>query len=406
MNKRLCTRLQIRIAGAVILMAFFSHTYSRAQFLGFTSPQTITQAAKFTASGTGGTSTTQSCATVGTGVFFNVTNIGQAIHALLYQTSGAITSLGVEIQGSKDGSTGSFLRISETANSITAGGVYASIYLPIVRIAITSCTGTGTITATYTGSNVPTTPTGIFTSSGTYNKDVAIGLPANATATFTVPLPNGGTGGAVYFKFSAATCAGSTLTVTAGPDATHQVTLLNAVALANVATTQAFTVPAIPATIAVVTYTTGCVASGATYDLSFSVGERIVTADVTAVFNGGGNSPPAQVGFSCERSAPFSFVAGAGAWVQVATSGGVSTRIHICHISFSATAASSFQIISGTGVACGVGTSQLTGTYPNVSTFSMDWGWWGSLNSPAGDNVCIAVGAATTVGGVIIYASF
>ena len=260
-----------------IIALWLCASVAKAQFLGFASPQTITQAAF----------TNQTCAGVGAGVFFNVTNIGQGVHYALYQSTGTVTSLSIEIQGSRDGTAGSFYRISENATAVTSGGLFATVYLPVIRIAITACTGTGSVSVTYTGTSVSGgPPVGLFTSSGIFNKDLAVGRPANISATFTVPLPNGGTGGAVYFTFSAASCSGSTLTVAAGPDSSHQVTLLSAASLSNSASTQAFTIAAIPATLATVTYTTGCGASAATYDLSFSVGDRIVTSDVTVNMTG------------------------------------------------------------------------------------------------------------------------
>mgnify|MGYP001569576011 FL=1 len=268
---------RLRLATAICLLIAGSALPAAAQFLGFASPQTITQNAF----------TNQTCAGVGSGVFFNVSNIGQGVHYVLYQSTGTVTSLSIEIQGSRDGSAGSFFRISENATAVTSGGLFATVYLPVIRIAITACTGTGSISVTYTGTSVSGgPPVGLFTSSGIFNKDLAVGRPANTTATFTIPLPNGGSGGAVYFTFSAASCSGSTLTVAAGPDSSHQVALLSAASLGTSASTQAFTIAAIPATLATVTYTTGCGASAATYDISFSVGDRIVTSDVTVNMTG------------------------------------------------------------------------------------------------------------------------
>lgn len=489
-------------------------TESRGQFLGFASPQTITQPAF----------TNQSCAGIGAGVFFNVSNIGQGVHYVLYQAAGTVTSLSIEIQGSRDGSAGSFFRISENATAVTSGGLFAAVYLPLIRIAITACTGTGTISATYTGTSVAGgPPVGLFTSSGIYSKDLAVGRPANIAATFTVPLPNGGSGGAVYFTFSAATCSGSTLTVSAGTDSTHQVTLLSAVSLSTSSNTQAFTIAAIPATIAVVTYTSGCGASAATYDLSFSVGERIVTSDVTVNLTGGdlavdrpanttatftvplpnGGSGgavyftfsaatcsgstltvsagpdsshqvtllssasltatantqaftivaiPATVavvtyttgcaasaatydltfafgeriitanlsgtfssgdttvtveasGYICNRFVAVSFTAAAAGRTQIIT-GDSTARIRLCHFSATPSTATSVQLQQGTGVNCATGTGSLTGAYANVATMALDFGWWSALLSDYGSNVCVNVGAATTVTGVAVYALF
>ena len=366
----------------------------RAQFIGYTSPQTVTQ------------SVYSAAVCAGPPAAFQVRNIGQSVHYLVYQTSGTVTSLSIQIEGRNDTSS-NWQRISDTANTTTSGAVFASIYLNFIRINITSCTGTGTITATYSGTSVATgPPLGLFTSSSSFNKDVSTGRAANASASFTVPLPTGGTGGALYFKFSDGTCAASTLTVTAGPDSTHVVTILPATTLTATGNTQAFTIPALAANIAIVAYTSGCAGSAATYDLSFSMGDRIVTANVSASFSGGATAETSTPAFQCNKSAFIDFTAAGAGSTRILQSVSATQYAYICHLDFTLSTATSVRVISGTGANCATGTNNLTGAYgPNVLTFAGDYQWDSALRSrTVGDDVCLTVGAATDVDGVVIYA--
>ncbi len=397
MGLRIFRRLSFPIPAIVLFLAAVLYAScpqrAAAQFIGFTSPQTVTQAA-FTAA---------ACAAD----TFIVRNIGQSVHYVLYTTAGTITQLSIQIDGSPDGIT--FFRLSETANDVTAGGIFASIYLPVIRVNITSCVGSGTITALYTGTSVATgDPLGLFATTSNWNKGLAVGLPADTSATFTLPLPNGGTGGAVYFDFSDGTCAGSTLAVTAGPDATHLVTILPATVLETTGDQQAFTVPPVPANIAVITYITGCGGSAATYDLSFSVGDKILTSSTYTVLQGTTIPPPPSPippsAVSCDVQQTFDVT---DSDEIITSAAGAGTRIRICHISFALGTAINLKITEGTGVDCATGPADLTGTYQNVSAIALDFGNWGPLTvATAEDNVCLDFSAASTGGGVVVYAEF
>lgn len=100
---------------------------------------------------------------------------------------------------------------------------------------------------------------------------IADDAAADTTVTFDVNLPPGGTGGVVYFTFSAAGYAGATVTVDAGPDTAQLVNVLAATTLANVNTTQRFRVDSFAAAVLRITYTTGG-ATAVTYDLAFGYG--------------------------------------------------------------------------------------------------------------------------------------
>lgn len=367
-----------------VLLALVWVPCASAQFLGFTSPQTITQTA-FSA---------EPCANAPTS--FTVRNIGQSVHYLVYSTSGTVNSLEIQIEGSQDNVT--YYRMSDTGTGTSSGAVFASFYNTYIRVRLVACSGTGTVSAIYSGTSVATgSPVGLFGLQ--YSKELANDVAANATATSNVPLPRGGTGGVLYLTFSDATCASSTLALTAGPDPTQQITLLAATALSATANTQAFTIPAIAANDAVVTYTTGCGASAATYDLTYTVGDRIQATATISGTAGTGASP-----FACTNRAEFEFTHAGADQTQILAV--PTTANHICHISLSLSASTDLTIVEGTGSDCATGTADLTGAYQNITTLALDFGWWASLNTTGAQAVCLETSGATTLGGVVIYADF
>lgn len=82
---------------------------------------------------------------------FVVRDRGLNVHMIVYETSGVISSIEVGIDGSFDGIT--YISVTP-ANSFTfpIGSNFAKIYMPFIRMRIYACTGTGTITAYYSGS--------------------------------------------------------------------------------------------------------------------------------------------------------------------------------------------------------------------------------------------------------------
>lgn len=255
-------RTTLFFIAVALLLAAFPGAPLHAQFRGTFGPQTTNQTA-FTAEAS-------------TGPSGNFRNVGQTVHFLTYTTSGTVTQLSIQLEGSDNGTD--FIRISDVATNISAGAVYASVYKPIVRANITILAGGGTVTAAYSGASVGLgPPTGIFLTSGTNINFLGNGLDADTTATFDVELPTGGSGGVLYFTYSAAGFAGSTIAVDAGPDTAHLSAVLGATSLANVDTTQAFRVTPFAANVARVTFTTGG-ATAVTYDLAYSFGGGQATA--------------------------------------------------------------------------------------------------------------------------------
>lgn len=199
-----------------------------------------------------------------------IRQLGQSVHYLVYFTGGTVTSLSIQLEGSSDGVN--WLRISETATNTVSGGVYANIYLPLIRANLTALSGTNpTVTAFYSGTSVTAgPPAGIFNTSSLNAKFLAVAAPANTTQTFTALPPSGNSAGTLLLSFSAPV-SGATIAVLGGTDATHLATVLPATTLQNVAGGQQVFVGPQPANILQITYTAPG-ATAATYDLTYQFG--------------------------------------------------------------------------------------------------------------------------------------
>lgn len=129
------------LAGAALVAAFAFP--SRAQFLGYTSPQTVTQTAFSSAT---------------TPTIFKVQNLGQNMHFLSYTTTGTVTILDVRLEGSNDGIT--FFPISDDAIDITTtSGILTAIgYFAVVQVNLAAITGGGSISAIYSGTSGTSSP--------------------------------------------------------------------------------------------------------------------------------------------------------------------------------------------------------------------------------------------------------
>lgn len=89
---------------------------------------------------------------------------------------------------------------------------------------------------------------------------------------------------------------------------------------------------------------------------------------------------------------------------QIIPASGV-TQIRLTHLSFSFASGVDFQLEYGTGSNCGTGTTALTGVYKGILTivlsFTLD-----PLLVPAGDALCVNLGASVVGGGLAKYAQF
>ena len=356
----------------------------RAQFLGQTSPVTTIETALN--------------AVAVAGASANVRNVGQSVHYLTYTTGGTVRQLSIQLEGSADGTN--FVRISETATNTTSGAIYAAVYYPFVRANLTQLSGTTpTVTAIYTGSTSSAgTPVGIFNTSGISQKPLAIALAADTNATFVADLPPLGTGGTIYFLYSDALCAGSTIAVSAGPDTSHLDSILPSSNIAAVNTVQVFRLTFQAASVAQVTYTSGC-AAATTFDLIYQFGgANLGNVDI----NNFPLLPTHENPFICDESRVVALSASGNTQIIPLGDG---QQVRICHLSLAFQAVVDVRLTQGTGTNCATGNTNLTGLYENVGTMDLNWDT-GGLRAGASNAVCVNLGAAITGGGVVTYAQF
>lgn len=235
----------------------------QAQFIGYTTPQTVQQVLA------------NNVACTGSNQNFTIQNLGQTTHSLTWTNSGG-TNFSIVLQGSYDATT--WASFSDTANTIS-GLLQATGYYPIIRASVLCAAGTFTLN--YGGtSTFALQPTG-FASRSVYSKTFGTGLPANANKLEAITAPYGSSGSAIYFEFLSTGPAGSTLSVTAVQVAGPGVVLLNAQALATSVGIQKFLIPNIPAVELDIQFTSGG-ASAATYTLEndfFTPGMMPYSAD-------------------------------------------------------------------------------------------------------------------------------
>ena len=397
-------RKRLRFASLGLLL-FLGTPSASAQFLGYTSPQT-TQETLFDDVAV-------------TGPSANVRNLGQSVHYLTYLASGTVTRLSIELQACSGPilttcapAGAGWIRISETATNAAQGAVFASGYFPLIRANITTLDGGGAVTAEYSGTSVATgPPVGIFNTSGINNKILANDLDADTTVSFDVELPSGGTGGILYFTFSAAGYAGATIEVSAGPDLAHLSEALPSTSLASIDTTQAVRVTVNSANVSRVTYTTAG-ATAVTYDLSYAFGgSQSAAVDVLSIAAGSNNIGNVNIEsagtneefFSCNSQEIVNLSASGNTQIVALSAGDV---IRVCHISFSMDAVADVTFREGTGTNCDTDDTAISGIYRDANWIALDFGADGALRGSSGQALCVNLGTAVNAGGVITYAQF
>jgi hypothetical protein len=221
-----------------------------AQFIGFTSPQTVSSRPYGPAN----------VACTGVAQLASVPNQGQSVHQAILQSDGNIHSGSMVIQGSNDGVN--FQTISDTA----ALGISTNInlrgdgYYSIVQISVICPATGGNFSVFYTGTSVtPGTPTGT-TQSTQYSKTLAFAAAGGSSlSNITFQTPYGNSGGDLYFQYSAGTiAAGATITVQCLIHSSAELfTVVNVAPLVNTTAFQQIPISAATCPTAIVTYITG-----------------------------------------------------------------------------------------------------------------------------------------------------
>jgi hypothetical protein len=333
---------------------------ARAQFVGYTSPQTVY-------------ATPLSAVSAPTTAV--VSNLGQNMHYLTYTTTGSITVLDIRLEGSRDGTT--FFPISDDATDVPPafGQVFAIGSYPVVRVNLAAFSGSGSITATYSGTSATAgTPLGVFNPSQQVRRVVFSNVAANANQVATINAPFGSTLGYILITATGLLPAGSSFTAS---NVVGNVGLAFPVAPSlTTAATQNFAVPADPATQILINYTSGG-ASASTFNMYY-------------VFV----NPNEPSGLSWPNTQPATTLnaevtSSANAAVTKSVTAVTLTRVHLFTVSARCSAGTASLTVKD-GVA---GTTIWTTAAADVGTTTFKFQWNPSLSSSLGNGMDVVLGA-------------
>jgi hypothetical protein len=286
--------INILISAAVLLA--FSAPPARAQFLGYTSPQTVLSTL---ATATSCTGSPQNFSTSNAALnALGYRNIGQTQHTATLVMSGTVTSASVLIQGLDTAGNATSISPLGQAGAALGSGIYATVSgtgsSTNINIVV-SCAVGGTFSLTYSGtSSAP--PVGAGTQFLTeIDQQIFTGITGGSTENGTVfPTPFGNSSGYLRFNYASSPVAGSTLTVLC-LTGTSSTTTINQFAfpIANGTAVQLFKVPPATCPQVQVLYTSGGAAGlitdeyifdspGAAVNTTLGTYTHITTATATA----------------------------------------------------------------------------------------------------------------------------
>lgn len=256
-----------RLIVAFGLLAAFAAAPSRAQFIGYTSPQTVNQqifsAVNTTQVSPSSNSNQSLCNSIPIGTSAcAIPNIGQSIHYVTVRTS-AGANFRLNLEGTNDGTNWFSMSEGTSDTGQDAGnpgfaGFFASGSFNAYRLNLQVGSISGTMSVWYSGTSVSTgTPGGSFNPSSPYRRILAVAPNTAVTLTAvqrTVYPSFGNTASTVYFKFVANPCATGSLAISSGPDSQH-VTTSATIVPANNTNLQTFSLPASTAGMMTFNYT-------------------------------------------------------------------------------------------------------------------------------------------------------
>lgn len=235
------SRSSLLISLAFTLMGLASPQNARGQFIGFTSPQTVTQTL-FTAQ----TTPTQVL----------VRNLGQVVHYVTYQTTSANCTVSMAVVGSFDGIN--FFPISAEANmnglligGANATGIIGYGYFPVIAVKLYNlahCAGQS-ISASYVGTSTSIPSTfGVFQQSNGMRQAVLqdADLSGAQAVAGNIATPFNNSAGTLYVQCVTTNCGSSaaiTLKTALSPPLTT--TTIATITVANTQTLQSFAVPSV-----------------------------------------------------------------------------------------------------------------------------------------------------------------
>lgn len=231
-----------KVLTAVLAMLGLFSAPALAQFIGFTSPQTVQQRLGAAENICGGATVRQDYA---------VQNLGQTEHFLTVIAAGGgggtatqftVAFWGVDVNGNR-------VQISDELDMAGAqtGALFASGYYPKVWASVTCAPTTATYALTYSGTwGTPAPAAGVFLQTQINKAIWSSYLTQGFTQTRELIPPFGASAGVLYFTFNAGGNATSTVAVNCLPGNGGAVSVLPATTLANVTTTQIFEMPNTP----------------------------------------------------------------------------------------------------------------------------------------------------------------
>lgn len=271
-----------------LLLALVSLAPARAQFIGYTSPQTVQTTLA------NNTTCTGSPQNFITGVTAGFSNLGQTEHFVSIIGSG-VTTLQAEIDGLDN--QGNVFRISEMLRAptgFTNANLSGTGYYPRIQVKVQCNPGTGTFTLNYSGgSSTPIQTVGSY-QVAQIDKEFFAGASTGSSQSDTIQTPFGNSLGMINFVSSGGAPAGSQIIITCENLATGVISIQPVFNLNTGGTSQRFFVPASNCPFAVVQYATGG-ASANTFNLEYmfttpgspSVG--VTSPSLTAALNTAGS---------------------------------------------------------------------------------------------------------------------
>jgi hypothetical protein len=400
-----------------VLIVLLCGLTAHAQFLGYTSPQTVSFKAL-----NGATAPTTAV----------VPNLGQSVHTLTYSISSPCTtgfSMTLRLEGSNDGIT--FFSISEDATDQNSGniqgttvaGLTAIGYYPLLRVNLAqiACASgqVPAVTAFYSGTSTSNpTAVGAFYQAVPYRKVLFQNQPTTSIpSAVTINSPTGSTAGALYISCfiaanGATTSCPSSLTITMNAFIAFGSAVGGGGGGNIVSSSGTFNVPGTITPIVTVGFApaismTWSFGGSGTAGTSWSA-YFVFTSTPSSQFVG----DPGQSSGAFKQSKVVDMNTATTTVIIPAVAG---QSIYVCGASFaigtSATTPGTFFLEFGTGANCVTGTTIITGSMGTETATAgigaFPWllpGGMTSVVAPSGNALC-GVSAGTTVSnhGTITY---
>ena len=354
---------------------------AHAQFIGYTSPQTVQQTLATNLACTGAAQT------------FVVQNLGQTQHYLSVAQVTNATSFSAEIDGiDRQGNTyliSDVLQRPSAGSSPSNGNVAASGYFPKVQVSITCSPITATFSASYSGASATFNQNVGSYLAAELDKSIFSGLPQNTTANApTFQTPFGVSAGTLTFQYGTAGAPGNTVQVTCTGSPTLTFTLDSITAV------QTFEVPNRSCTFVTISYQSSGSGGANTFGLGY-----LFAPPGLASFSAW---DPCQSGQFLKITLAVSAAAAGTTRIVTALTG---TQTYVCGYQISqAATAGTVRFVYGTGANCGTGTTNISGAMSMTAGQAITYGNGGAVvfAPPQDQDLCItATGAGGTVDGLI-----